>query len=101
MIRSFNRLASPRNFRSLYSTAAKSSACLMPVRSNQFSTIIEKAKGEEASYFKKQDELKKAQLRAEFEALLAKTESNDEKAQEVLELVGRAIVYFYFTYIYI
>ena len=52
------------------------------------STIVKKAQGEEAAYFRKEDEKIKAALRAKFESLLEKSDSDEDK-KEVIELLGK------------
>ena len=63
---------------------ALNSARLVPPRS--FSTLLgQKEKGDEERYFREQDQIKKAELRASFERILAE---EGEKKAEILELLS-------------
>ena len=51
------------------------------------STLVDKRKGDEDAYFRREDQERKAALRASFEKLLESNDGNHDK-QEVLEILG-------------
>ncbi len=54
----------------------------------RFSTFSDREKGEESKYFKHLDETKKAEMRAQVEAILAASDGDKHK-EELHEVLGK------------
>ena len=55
-------------------------------RSNQFSTLVNKERGEETAYFRKQEAERQAQIRADLDRILALEDGHEDK-QELLSVI--------------
>ena len=90
-MQSFRKLANNRSTKLIFNSVVGKSKTSQIFAKSFSTTLVEKERGEEARYIHKEEAIRAAQLKAEFEKILALDNTHEQKL-ELIELLGQLLL---------